>query len=155
MANKAKTIEKIIEFFEQNGGIFNDCIEQLDSYNGILGDNRYYEMETLNEFYDGVDPLEILERAFFGRDDERWHTDSSGNKIYGEFNPNRDYFYYNGYGNLVSANYKDYIAFLDHYTVEAMSENRRYIDSIETDAELTALFDELEQDDESDEGADD
>ena len=148
---KENTIEKIIEYFEENEETFNNCIEELDSYNGYLGDNRYYEMEMLNDLYNGVDPLELLNRAYFGRDDDTWHTDSRGDKIYGEFNPNREYFYYDGYGNLVSASYKDYSAHLDGWAIEAMSENRRYIDSIEYDDELAALFDELEQDEESEE----
>ena len=139
-----QTIKKIIEYFENNEELFNSCIEELDSYNGYLGDNRYYEMELLNEFYAGADPIEILNRAYFGRDDDNWHTDSRGEKTYGEFNPNRDYFYYNGYGNLVSSDYKDYSAQLDHYAIEDMCENRQYIDSIEDDEELAALFDELE-----------
>ena len=63
----------------------------------------------------------------------------------GEFNPNRDYFRYNGYGNLVSADYKDYSGQLDRYAVESMSENRDYIDSIDQSDELAALFDELEE----------
>lgn len=135
----------IIEYFEKNGDIFTDCIEELDSYNGYLGDSHYYSMDELDEFYKGSDPLEILRRAYYGRDDDTYTTDSSGNKTYGEFNPNRDYFYYNGYGNLVSSDYKDYSALLDHYAIEAMSENRYYIDSIDNDEELTALFDELEE----------
>jgi hypothetical protein len=140
-----KTIKKIIEYFEVNEELFNTCIEELDGYNGYLGDDRYYEMEYINEFYNGVEPLELLRRAYFGRDDDTWTTDSSGNKTYGEFNPNRDYFYYNGYGNLVSSDYKDYSHKLDHYAVEDMSENRRYIYSIEDDEILSALFDELER----------
>ena len=134
----------IIAYFENNEDIFNDCMEELDGYNGYLSDNRYYSMDELDEFYRDSDPLEILRRAYFGRDDDTWTTDSNGNKTYGEFNPNRDYFYYNGYGNLVSSDYKDYSAHLDHYAIEAMSENRSYIDSIDNDEELTALFDELE-----------
>ena len=134
----------IIEYFEKNGDIFTDCIEELDSYNGYLGDSRYYSMDELDEFYNGVEPSEILRRAYYGRDDDSWTTDSSGNKTYGEFNPNRDYFYYNGYGNLVSSDYKDYSALLDRYAIEAMSENRCYIDSIDSSEELTAFFDELE-----------
>lgn len=140
-----EAIKKIIEYFEENESIFNECIEELDSYNGYLGDDRYYEMEMLNEFYNGVDPIEILQRAYFGRDDDTWTTDSSGNKTYGEFNPNRDYFTYNGYGNLVSTDYKDYSYKLDEYAIESMFENRSYIDTIESDDELTALFDELEE----------
>lgn len=142
------TIEKIIEYFEENEEVFNACIEELDSYNGYLNDDRYYLMEDLNEFYNGTDPIELLNRAYYGRDDDTWTTDASGNKTYGEFNPNREYFYYNGYGNLVSSDYKDYSAHLDRYAIESMSENRSYIDSIESDEELSALFDELEEEEE-------
>lgn len=144
----ARTIEEItadiIEFFENNNDIFTECIEELDGYNGYLGDDRYYSMGELDEFYNGVEPSEILCRAYYGHDAETYTTDASGNKEYGEFNPNRDYFTYNGYGNLVSADYKDYSAHLDRYAVEAMSENRHYIDTIEYNDELAALFDELE-----------
>lgn len=143
---RENTIKKIIEYFESNEEIFNQCIEELDSYNGFLGDDRYYEMEMLKEVYHGSDPIELLNRAYFGRDDDNWHTDSHGEKVYGAFDPNRDYFYYNGYGNLVSSNYKDYSAHLDEWAVDDMSEHRQYIDSIESDVELSALFDELEED---------
>lgn len=135
----------IIEFFENNEDIYNEAIEELDSYNGYLGDDRYYSMDELDELYTGTEPSEILRRAYYGYDAETYTTDGSGNKEYGQFNPNRDYFRYNGYGNLVSADYKDYSAHLDNYAVEAMSENRRYIDSIEQSDKLAALFDELEE----------
>lgn len=139
------TIKKIIEFFNENDEIFNACIEELDSYNGYLNDDRYYSMDELDEIYNGTDPLEILRRAYYGRDDDTWTTDASGNKTYGEFNPNREYFYYNGYGNLVSSDYKDYSAHLDRYAIEEMSDNRYYIDTIDDNDELSALFDELEE----------
>lgn len=144
---KDTIIEKIIDFFKENEELFNSCIEELDGYNGFLGDNRYYPMEELNELYRDTEPLEMLYRVFYGRDDT-WATDAHGEKSYGEFNPNRDYFYYNGYGNLVSSDYKDYSAYLDHYAIEDMSNNRRWVDSIEDDEELSALFDELEEDEE-------
>lgn len=147
---KETTVKKIIEFFNENEDIFNSCIEELDGYNGYLGDDRYYSMDELDEFYSGTEPLELLRRAYYGRDDDTYTTDSNGNKTYGEFNPNRDYFYYNGYGNLVSSDYKDYSAHLDEYAIDAMSENRQYIDSIDGDDDLAALFDELEQGDEND-----
>lgn len=107
-------------------------------------------MDELDEFYSGTEPLELLRRAYYGRDDDTYTTDSNGNKTYGEFNPNRDYFYYNGYGNLVSSDYKDYSTHLDEYAIDAMRENRQYIDSIDGDDDLAALFDELEQEDEND-----
>lgn len=134
----------IIAFFKDNEDIFNEALEELDSYNGYLGDNRYYTMDELDELYTGTEPSEILRRAYYGYDEETYTTDESGNREYGQFNPNRDYFTYNGYGNLVSADYKDYTGYLDKYAIEAMGENRRYIDSIEQSDELAALFDELE-----------
>ena len=134
----------IIAFFKNNDDVFNDCMEDLDGYNGYLGDNRYFSMDELDEFYRDSDPLEILRRAYYGRDDDTWTTDSNGDRTYGEFNPNREYFYYNGYGNLISSDYKDYSALLDNYAIEAMSENRCYIDGIDESEELSALFDELE-----------
>jgi hypothetical protein len=147
---KEEITNAIITYFENNEDIFNDCIEELDIYNGYLNDDRYYEMEYLNEFYNSTEPLELLYRTFYGYDENNYTTDSSGNKQHSEFNPNREYFRYNGYGNLVSANYKDYSAHLDGYAIKAMSENRQYIDSIENDDELAALFDELEAGDEND-----
>lgn len=147
MENRTKeiVIADIIQYFKENEDVFNDCLEELDAYNGYLGDDRYYSMDDLSEFYHGQDPIEILTRAFYGHDDDSWETDRNGNKVYGGFNPNRDYFYYNGYGNLVSSNYKDYSDKLDHWAIEEMSNNRRYIYSIGDDEELAALFDELEE----------
>ena len=141
---KESIIADIIQYFKENEDVFNDCMEELDSYNGYLGDDRYYDMEELNDFYRGQEPQEILFRAFYGFDADMWMTDSRGNKEYGEFNPNRNYFYFNGYGNLVSSDYKDYSDKLDGYAIKEISENRNCIDSIENDDILAGLFDELE-----------
>ena len=134
----------IINFFEENTDVFNECIEQLDSWNGYLNDDHYYSMDELDEFYRDSDPSEILRRAFYGHDADTWTTDSDGNKSYGEFNPNRDYFKYNGYGNLVSTDYPDYSDYLCENTIKDMAENRDGIDAIDENSELSELFDELE-----------
>ena len=144
-------IEKIIEWFDENEDTFNDCIEDLDSYNGYLGDDRYYGMDELSELYHDCDPIDLLNRAFFGYDSENWWIDERGEKHYGPFNPNRDYFTFNGYGNFVSADYKDYSDHLDHYAVESMAENRCHIWEIENNPELCELFDNLENDDDEQE----
>lgn len=145
MKTKENIINQIVEYFENNEDIFNDCIEELDGYNGFLGDDRYYSMDELSEIYGSTDPVEVLTRAYFGYDAETWHTNSHGQKEYGAFNPTRDYFRFNGYGNLVSSDYKDYSEHIDSYAVEDMADNRNYIDSIENDNELSELFDELKQ----------
>ena len=140
-----KITEKIIAYFNENEDIYNEAAEELDAYNGYLGDDRYYSMDELDELYNGTEPIEVLRRAFYGYDEDTWIRDSSGNREYGPFNPNREYFRYNGYGNLVSADYKDYTGLLDHYIIESMLENRHYIDTIDNDPELSKLFDELEE----------
>ena len=140
----AEITEDIIKYFDLNEDIFSDCMEELDSYNGYLGDDRYYDMDELDELYSDAEPSEILARAFYGYDKDTWTTDSSGNKEYGAFNPNRNFFRYNGYGNLVSSDYRDYSDKLDEYAVREMAENRYYIDSIDADEDLAALFDELD-----------
>lgn len=137
---KEDIIKAIEEYFKENEDVFNDCIESLDSYNGYLGDDRYYSMDELDELYSGESATEILQRAFYGYDE-----DTSTEESYTKFNPNCDYFRFNGYGNLVSTNYKDYSAQLDHWTIESMAENRSYIDPIDEDETLSRLFDEYEE----------
>ena len=128
-----EAVKAIIAYFEENEDEYNDVIEELDSYNGYLGDDRYYNMEDLDEFYSGQPASEILARAFYGHDAETWTTDDHGNKTYGEFNPNREYFYYNGYGNLVSADYKDYSAHLDKWFAEKLIDEAYNLDNIPDD----------------------
>lgn len=133
-----KAIDAIIEWFESNQEIFSDCIEELDNYNGYLGDDRYEEMYLLDEIFKGSseDVTYWLNRAYYGHDEN--------NGDYSSFNPNRDYFRFNGYGNLVSSDWKDYSDFIDRWAIEDMSENRRWIDTIEQYDELAELFDALE-----------
>lgn len=78
---------------------------------------------------------------FYGRDDDCYITNSQGEKEYSQFNPNREYYYYDGYGNLVSSDDKDYSNYLDDYFIDDLLENRSYL-SLDTDVE--ALLDELE-----------
>jgi hypothetical protein len=142
---KRAQIEKIIAYFEENEDIFNDCIEELDNYNGYLNDNRYYYMYELDELMELKNPIDLLNMAFFGHDEDTHHTDGLGNVEYGAFNPNREYFTFNAYGNLISTNYKDYSANLDSYCIIDMCENRYYIDTIDKYPELSSLFDDLEE----------
>lgn len=144
MKKQTTATEKILEFFKENESVFNDCITELDGWNGYLNDERYYPMDELNEIFSGTSCVDILNRAYFGYDLDSWTTDSSGNKIYNAFNPNREFFTFNGYGNLVSTDYIDYSDFLDDYFIQALSESRSHIWVIDSDDELSALFDELD-----------
>ena len=118
--------ELLKELFKSDEELFNSTIEELDNYNGYLGDDRYYSMDELPEILGDIDIIKLLNMAYFG-DDENYHIDEYGRKHYESFNPNREYFYFNGYGNLCSANYKDYSAHLDDYFVDAIIENQNYL----------------------------
>lgn len=139
----ARTIEEIkneiINYFTENEDEFNEVIEELDSYNGYLGDDRYFNMDDLDEMLYGLTPTEVLNRTFYGGDADT--KDAQGNR--GEFNPNREYFYYNGYGNLVSTDYKDYTYHLDDYFVNNLIEN--YEQLWDVPEEVIALIEELQK----------
>ena len=137
------TVEKIIKYFQENEESFNRAIEQLDAYNGWLNDDLFYRMEELDELYEK--PLDAMMRAYYGHDAEVYSTDKDGTKHYGEFCPNRKYFYYNGNGNLVSCDYKDYSDYLTEETIREMAEHRRDVWEIDNDYDLSVLFDELEE----------
>lgn len=135
----------ILAYFKENEEVFNDCIEELDNYSGYLSDDRWYNMDDLPEIVNTSDAFALLNMAYFGDDLDDWHTDENGQKQYNSFNPNREYFRFNGYGNLESSNWKDYRDHMDAYAVRQMDQYRSEVDSIDDDETLAALFDEMEE----------
>ena len=123
--NTTRTAEEItadiLTYFHENEEEFNTAIEELDSYNGYLGDDRWNDMDELPERVDTSDPVALLNKAYFGDDLDNWHYDEQHERVYDSFNPNRDYFRFNGCGNLESTNWKDYRDHMDKYAVEAMA----------------------------------
>lgn len=143
MRTEKEIRQELEDLFEEDNTLFNETIEELDSYNGYLGDDRYYFMENLTDYIDTSDLWNsLIYRMFYGRDDDYYITNSQGEKEYSQFNPNRDYYYYDAYGNLVSSDYKDYSYFLDDYFIDNLLENRSYLN---LDADIEALLDELAQ----------
>ena len=53
----------------------------------------------------------------------------------------REYYYYDGYGNLVSSDDKDYSNYLDDYFIDSLLENHS---DLSLDADIETLLDELE-----------
>ena len=136
---RQEQIKKIMTYLEENEEAAANCIEQLDSYNGFLDFNRYYNMEDLPMFYEN-DVENLLERIYFGYDEDYGVNDKTT-----KFNPMRDYFKYSGYGNLVSSSEKDYSAFIDEYLIEELENHRSDIYEIDDNLDLSVLFDELEK----------
>lgn len=92
----ANLTERIMETIKEMSDtdlmyLWNDYAQDNAMY-----DDQVFPMEDFNEFYNSCDPVEIATRCFYGHDE--WGNESS-------FNPNRDFFYLNGYGNPVSLSY--------------------------------------------------
>ena len=88
-----KKKEMLMELFKNDEELFNNTIEELDSYNGYLGDDRYYDMDMLPELLSSINIIDLLNMAYFGND-ENFSIDNYGRKHYESFNPNRNYFYF-------------------------------------------------------------
>lgn len=131
-------IDDIIELFESDEELFNEAVEELDDWNGFLDYNRYFDIELLEDVLCGRDIIDTLNMACFGRDEESWND-------YSSFNPNRNYFRFNGYGNLVSADYKDYSFYLTEDLIEDLYENRYKLSVININSELEELITKLEE----------
>lgn len=77
-----------------NGDDLTYLLQHMNSYDGCFDDCVYYDMDEFDEFLSGTAPMEIAQMIFYG----------------GEFNPNDEYFHFNAYGNLESANWHDVVA---------------------------------------------
>ena len=114
-----KLVEKLLEYYKENMEDFANDIEELDDWTGCLYDDKIYPMDDLNEFFSNEKPDEIIRRAFYGYDEP-----INENEQRQPFNPNREFFYFNGCGNLVSIAEKDYSDYLDIAFIQDIIDNR-------------------------------
>ena len=112
-------VKELMNYYRENMEDFNSDIEELDDWTGCLYDDKIYPMGQLNEILLNDEPDEILKRAFYGYDEPYKNGDPSR-----PFNPNRNYFYFNGYGNLVSIDEKDYSSYLEEFYIQDIIDNK-------------------------------
>ena len=72
-------------------------LQYMNGYDGCFEESVYYDMDSFDEIMSGYTPSEIARMIFFG-----------------DFNPNNDYFRFNGYGNLESADWPDVVAVAEY-----------------------------------------
>jgi hypothetical protein len=135
---KSEIINKMMEMYKENTEAFNHDIEELDDWNGCLGDERARYMEDLKYYTEGQDTDWLLNRIYFGYD---------GDSKEGEFCPLREYFYFNAYGSLVSTDYIDYTDRLDEYYVEDIADNAHRLNLSARASYLVQLFEENPEED--------
>ena len=87
------TREQAITTYVENlsKGELVELLQHMNGYDGCFEDCVYFDMDEFDEFMSNYTPMEIAQMIFFG----------------GVFNPNHDYFRFNAYGNLESANWND------------------------------------------------
>jgi len=101
--NENKNIEngkenKTMKTYKEKVEAIRDIIEDMDDSDAVALHNEYcyetndyddeiIEMERFDEICEGMTPSEIARSI-----------------VYGDFNPNHDYFHFNGYGNFESTN---------------------------------------------------
>ena len=130
-------VEKLLTHYKENTEDFNNDIEELDNWTGCLYDDQIYPMYYLNEVFSNDEPEEILQRAFYGYDEPL-----NENEKRQPFNPNRNFFYFNGYGNLVSIDEVDYSHYLDNDFIQQIIENSHNLHLSEGAEEIIADYED-------------
>lgn len=78
-------LSKIEKILRSDMHLTMDIVGQLNGLNGSFETYTLYNMADFDTIMEGYTPTEVVQRTFFG-----------------DFNPNGDYFYFNGYANLES-----------------------------------------------------
>jgi hypothetical protein len=89
--------EAMLDMIKADSDLLVEVCEELDGWDGFLGDDRCYSMDEIDEILGDRKPSELL------------------NMVSSDFNYNDDYFYFDGYGNLESCDYKE-DRYLDIFT---------------------------------------
>lgn len=136
MARQIDTIiNEIIEYFENDEELFNDCLEDFDSITGYLYDDRYYPMDYLIDKIRcaSIDTLITIIKDLIEGSDE-----------YGK-NFNMEAKYYKGdiYHYYISSDERDYLSYLDNPTIVSMCRKYNQIWEIMHTPKLQELFEEL------------
>lgn len=89
------TREEAIRKYVENliGDDLANLLQHMNAYDGCFDEHVYYDMADFDDFMSNYSPTEIAQMIFFG----------------GDFNPNDEYFRFNAYGNLESANWGDVV----------------------------------------------
>ena len=136
MFNTEKFENELKMMLHEDTDLLNNIVEEITYYDGTFQDDVVIDMNELDDLLYGKTPIEILLMAFNGYSEGS--TDDNGNHME-SFNPNDSYFYFNGYGNLVSCYKKDYSDLLDD-VVDKIMDDIDIIDRIDID-DLQELYD--------------
>lgn len=138
--------QAIRSYVEQlSGSELADLLQYMNSYDGSFEESTYYDMDSFDEFMSNYTPSEIARMIHFG-----------------EFNPNDNYFRFDGYGNLESLDWQeisdeaeslesDIINHLaNYYSGDTPWAELDYLVDADEDAVFDEDFEEIDEDDDDD-----
>lgn len=122
---KNAVVQNIKDWFKGHMNVFNEALEDLDDYNGYLGEARRTPMEEFDRRMRGLSPMEILDRTRIG------------------FETNHKYFYWDG-EKYRSTNWHGYYEYLKSETFDAMNIVKERLCIIDHE-EIWRLFEDLDE----------
>ena len=134
MNKQEKVKERLLKYFEENEDVFNEVILNLGCLSGILEHDKFYDMPELQYFFNEYpceSVVDLLLKAHCGKD-----LDSQDKP----FNPTRDYFRFDAYGNLESTNYPDYSSHLGDEFLEQVIKYKDELCSFQDNSELQEIL---------------
>ena len=120
-------------------------LQHMNAFDNCFDDAIYYDMDEFDGLMSDYKPMQIAQMIYFG-----------------EFNPNADYFRFNAYGNLESADWRDIVAdaedlkddIIDHlvnyYSGDTPWADLDYIVDSDDDAIFNEDYEEVEEEEEED-----
>lgn len=119
--------KRMINYWKAHNDSFSRVCEELDSWDGFLGDDRIYSMDELDDILGDKKPSEVLQMV------------DTPNFDYSD-----DYFYYDIYG-IRSTNEKDYFNYFDYSNVfEGLANNYNNIFSHNYGSVYYELFNDVD-----------
>ena len=137
---REQAISKYVE--QLNGDDLTYLLQHMNRYDNCFEEASYYDMDEFDEFLSGNTPMEIAQMISFG-----------------DFNPNNEYFRFDAYGNLESADWHDVVAeaedlvddIIDHlvtgYSGDTPWPDLDDLVNADADAIFDEDFDEVDDDD--------
>ena len=125
---KQYVYDKAIDILESDEDVFVEACEELDTWDGFLGDSRCMEMDMIDEFFEK--PSDLLDKM-------------------DNFNYDNEYFYFSAYGYVNTTDDK-YSVYSDDFSaddvLDALIDNYNHVD-LREDNRLNELLDVLTSED--------
>ena len=117
------TKEEAIEWLRNNVEEMSQLVAEVNAYDGSLYDYEFIDMNEFNEYTGALEPYDLALKIH-----------------YGEFNPNDEYFSFDGYENLVSFSKYERVGYLRDNADEIYERIEANIDYLSLPLELAQIL---------------